>query len=85
MMSTYAKSASAEKNIIKKEGHGIKGGILEHADRLIVLFLIFFLSLLINKIYITYLVIIMAILSNLSAFQRIYYVWSFSRTRQSVG
>ncbi len=72
MLSTYAKSASAEKNILKKDGHGVKGGILEHPDRLILLFLIFLLSVLVPKTYVTYLLILIVILTNISALQRIY-------------
>ncbi len=71
MLSTYVKSASAEKNIIKKDGHGIKGGILEHPDRLILLFMVFLLSLA-SKNYATYLVVAIAILSNISALQRVF-------------
>ena len=69
MLSTYVKSASAEKNIIKKDGHGIKGGILEHPDRLILLFVVFLLSIA-SKDYAAYLIIALAILSNISALQR---------------
>ncbi|MCX6816198.1 MAG: CDP-alcohol phosphatidyltransferase family protein, partial [Candidatus Aenigmarchaeota archaeon] len=64
LMSTYAKAASAEKKIVQEiEGHGIKGGILEHTDRVILLFVIFLLSLFVGKIYLTYIVIAMAILT----------------------
>jgi len=71
MLATYAKSASAEKNIAKEGGHGVKGGILEHPDRLILLFLVFLISPA-SKTYAAYLVIIIALLSNISALQRIY-------------
>ena len=80
MMSTYAKSASAEKNIFKEEsGHGVKGGILEHTDRLVLLFLVFLLSIFVDKAYVTYLVVLMTILSNVSAIQRIYSAYKIGR------
>jgi len=82
MMSTYAKSASAEKDIVKeKGGHGVKGGILEHTDRLVLLFVVFLLSVAVDRIYVIYLVAIMTVLSNISALQRIYSAYSIARNR----
>lgn len=73
MLSTYAKSASAEKNLVRNQGgHGIKGGLLEHPDRLILLFLIFLLSAsLASRPYASYVLMLMAVLVNISALQRI--------------
>ncbi len=79
MMSTYAKSASAEKNISKENVCGIRGGILEHSDRMILLFLVFLLAVLIDGMYVTYLVVLMAVLSNISAFQRILYAYNAAK------
>ncbi|MEM7819423.1 MAG: CDP-alcohol phosphatidyltransferase family protein [Candidatus Aenigmatarchaeota archaeon] len=68
MMTTYAKSAAKEKELIKKE---LGGGFLERAERLIILFFgISFAT--INKIYLLYVLIILAILSNITAIQRVY-------------
>lgn len=66
MITTYVKSAAAEKKL-KKE---LRGGILERAERVG----LYTLSLIIAQFNVTifqYLIIILAILSNISAIQRI--------------
>ncbi len=66
MMTTYAKAAAAEKEL-KKE---LRGGILERAERVS----IYVISLLIaefNIVIFQYLIVALAILSNISAVQRI--------------
>lgn len=67
LLTTYVKSAAFEKKLVKDE---LKGGILERAERLILLFLIVLLAG-ISKIYSVYLIVITAILANISALQRI--------------
>lgn len=68
MMTTYSKSAAKEKELIKSE---LKGGLLERAERLIALAIgILFAS--IEKVFLSYILIILAILTNLSALQRIW-------------
>ncbi|NIO22500.1 MAG: CDP-alcohol phosphatidyltransferase family protein [Candidatus Aenigmarchaeota archaeon] len=66
LMTTYAKAAAKEKDLVKKE---IKGGLLERAERLILLFFGMLLAFF-GRIYLTYIIVILAILTNLTAFQR---------------
>ena len=66
-MTTYAKSAAKEKDLVEIE---IRGGLLERGERLIILFVgillaHFYLS------YLTYIIVILAILTNVTALQRI--------------
>jgi phosphatidylglycerophosphate synthase len=67
MMTTYAKSAAKEKELSENE---IKGGLLERGERLIGLFIGLLLGSF-NKIYLTYVIILLAILTNFTALQRI--------------
>jgi len=64
-MSTYTRAAAFEKKVFKD----LKGGILEHTDRLI-LFLIVFIISIISLKYASYLIVLIAILANISALQR---------------
>jgi len=66
MMTTYVKAAAFEKQIVKKE---LKGGFLERSERLILLFLIILISSY-SLSYASYLIVITAILTNISALQR---------------
>ena len=68
MMTTYAKSAAKEKELLEGE---LKGGIFSRAERLIMSFIIL-LSLIVTPQYTIYLIILMAILSNIAAIQRIH-------------
>jgi phosphatidylglycerophosphate synthase len=68
MLTTYAKSAAKEKEIVDKE---LKGGILERAERLLILFVGILLAIL-DKTYLTYVLVLLAILTNVSAIQRAY-------------
>ena len=67
MMTTYVKAAAKETGLA--EG-GIKGGILERAERLILLFIGMILAGF-STMYLTYVIVILAVLSNISALQRI--------------
>ena len=69
MMTTYAKSAAKEKEIIK-EGSELKGGILERAERLMLLFAGIALASY-GKTFLSIAIILLAVLSNISALQRI--------------
>jgi len=69
LMTTYVKAAAKEKDIIKKE---LNGGILERAERLIILFVGIALAYF-NTLYLLYVIIILAVLTNISTLQRIYY------------
>lgn len=67
-MTTYAKAAAREKELFE-EGE-LKGGILERAERLILLFAgILFAS--ISTIYLSGILAILAVMSNATALQRI--------------
>lgn len=67
IMTTYVKAAAKEKNLTEKE---IRGGLLERAERLIILFVGILLAV-INPLWLTYVIVALAVLSNLSALQRI--------------
>jgi len=64
-MSTYTRAAAFEKKVFKD----LKGGILEHTDRLILFFLIILISIF-SLQYASYLIAITVILANISALQR---------------
>ena len=68
MMTTYAKAAAKEKGLTEEE---LRGGLTERAERLILLFAGLLVAN-ISKTYLGYVIIILAILSNVTAFQRIY-------------
>jgi phosphatidylglycerophosphate synthase len=66
-MTTYAKSAAKEKDLVEME---IKGGLLERGERLIILFIGILLAHF-SRVYLTYIIVILAILTNFTALQRI--------------
>jgi phosphatidylglycerophosphate synthase len=68
MMTTYAKAAAKEKELVEKE---LRGGVLERAERMILLFAGLVLAYF-NTIYLVYIIVLVAVLSNISALQRIY-------------
>lgn len=67
MMTTYSKSAAKEKELVRVE---LKGGLLERAERMIILFLGVILAIF-STVYLVYIVALLAVLSNVSALQRI--------------
>jgi len=67
-LTTYSKAAAKEKGLIEIE---MKKGLLGRAERIILIFLAMLLGIF-NLFWIIYPIIILAILSNLTAFQRIY-------------
>ncbi|MCX8158452.1 MAG: CDP-alcohol phosphatidyltransferase family protein [Candidatus Diapherotrites archaeon] len=66
-MTTYAKAAAKEKELVKNE---LKGGLLERAERLFIFF-VGLILLLFDSLYFVILLAILAILSNITALQRI--------------
>jgi phosphatidylglycerophosphate synthase len=66
IMTTYSKAAAKEKDLVAKE---IAGGILERTERIALLFVGLLLAS-VGKIYLSYIIIIIAILSNITVFQR---------------
>lgn len=68
MMTTYAKAAAKEKGLVEEE---LRGGLAERPERLMLLFLGLLLANF-DKAYLSYIIIILAIISNITALQRIY-------------
>jgi archaetidylinositol phosphate synthase len=68
MMTTYAKAAAKEKELVEEE---LKGGLLERAERLIILFIGILLAYF-DTFYLAYVIVVLAILTNITALQRIY-------------
>ena len=67
LLTTYAKAAAKEKELVAQE---LKGGLLSRAERLILLITSLILGIF-NFSWMTYLLILIAILTNFTAFQRI--------------
>jgi len=67
LMTTYAKAAAKEKEIIDKE---LRGGLLERAERLIILFVGIIFAYF-DPFYLTAIIFVLAILTNISAIERI--------------
>ncbi len=68
MMTTYSKAAAKEKGLASEE---LKGGLLERAERLIILFIGILLAHF-DRSYLVFVLAALAILTNLSALQRIW-------------
>lgn len=68
LMTTYVKAAAREKDLVSRE---LKGGLLERAERLIILFIGILLASY-SKMYLIWILVILAVLSNISALQRIW-------------
>ncbi len=67
-MTTYVKASAKEKELIAKE---LMGGFLGRAERMILLVIGFLLAPL-NPQYLVYIIAVLAVLSNLAVFQRIW-------------
>ena len=78
-MTSYAKAAAKEKELVEKE---IKGGLLERAERLILLFIGVLLASL-STVYLTYIIVVLAILSNVTALQRIWIAMNSSKPAEN--
>ncbi len=74
MMTTYVKAAAKEKELVTRE---LKGGLLERAERLIILFVGILLAS-IDMMFLTYVLVLLAILTNITALQRMWKAVSFS-------
>ena len=72
MMTTYVKAAAKEKNLIQDKE--LKGGLLQRTERLIILFIGLLLATF-DPLYLTYILVILAVLTNLSACQRFFIAW----------
>ena len=69
MLTTYAKAAAKEKDLVDEE---IKGGIMERAERMLILVLGIILAAY-DKSFLSHIIVLLAVLANISALQRIYY------------
>jgi len=67
ILTTYAKAAAKEKDLVFQE---LKGGILSRGERIILLIISLILGIF-NFFWMAYLLIIIAILTNFTALQRI--------------
>jgi phosphatidylglycerophosphate synthase len=67
LMTTYAKAAAVEKGLVRSE---IRGGLLERAERLLLIFIGLLLAIA-SPIYLTYVIVLLAVLTNISSLQRI--------------
>jgi len=71
LMTTYAKAAAKEKGLVEKE---LKGGLLERAERLIILFAGILLAHF-DPFYLTSILVVLALLTNISALERAAIAW----------
>jgi phosphatidylglycerophosphate synthase len=70
VVTTYAKAAAKEKELVNQE---LKGGILSRGERLILIFIALLLGLVYpDFVYTTYILILIAVLGNFTAWQRVY-------------
>jgi len=67
-LTTYAKSAAKEKGLVERE---LRGGILERAERLALLFAGILLAAF-NPLWLVYVLVLLAVFSNITALQRIF-------------
>lgn len=74
LMTTYAKAAAKEKEMVKKE---LKKGLFGRPERMILIFLSLFLGVF-NLYWLVFVLIILAIFSNFTALERIYSVLNVS-------
>jgi len=68
MMTTYSKAAAKEKGLVDEE---LRGGIVGRSERLMLLFL-GLLSAIFDRSYLAYVIIILAVLTNITALHRVY-------------
>lgn len=76
LMTPYVKAAAKEKELVTEE---FKKGILERSERMILISLSMILGIF-NPSLIIYPIVILAIFSNISAFQRIYLILSLKKS-----
>jgi len=77
IVTTYAKAAAKEKELVNQE---LKGGLLSRGERLILIFIALILGLIYpDYIFTTYFIILIAVLSNFTAIQRIYSAISLNK------
>ncbi len=79
MMTTYTKAAAKEREIVEKE---MRGGLLERAERLIILFVGILLAIF-DPLYLTYVIALLAVLTNITAIQRIFMAFRLSKENKN--
>lgn len=80
-LTTYVKAAAKEKELVSQE---LKGGILSRGERVILLLFSLLLGIIDSTLVLmTYILILIAILANFTALQRIYSVIRFSVSKRS--
>ncbi len=77
MMTTYSKAAAREKGVL--EGGEMRGGLLERAERLLILFAGLLLGA-VEPLYLTWALALLAMLTNLTAVQRVFMVKGIARS-----
>lgn len=78
IMPTYVRAYADHKGVVTEPAEQKRmGGLLERAERLTLLFAGMLLGFLFNELYLTYTIVISAVLSNITAFQRIWFVIRF--------
>ncbi len=77
LMPSFVTAYSSYRNVvIEKKDHKRMGGLLERAERLILVY-IAMISGIFNPIFLEYVIALVAVLSNFTALQRIWFVWKY--------
>jgi len=77
VVTTYVKAAAKEKDLVNQE---LKGGLLSRGERLILIFIALILGIIYpDYLYMTYVVVIIAILANFTALQRFHSAVSINK------
>ena len=77
VVTTYVKAAAKEKDLVNQE---LKGGLLSRGERLILIFVALILGVMYpDYLYMTYVIAIIAVLSNFTAIQRFYSAVSINK------
>jgi len=80
MMTTYAKATAKEKDLVSQE---LKGGILSRGERIILLIISLIIGIF-NFTFMVYVLIVVAILANFTALQRIHSAIQLQKNSSSI-
>ncbi len=80
MMTTYAKATAKEKDLVNQE---LKGGILSRGERIILLIISLIIGIF-NFAFMVYVLIVVAILANFTALQRIHSAIQLQKNSSSI-
>ena len=79
IMPSYIRAYAHHRGVITTEkDHKMMGGLLERAERLILIYLGMILGIF-NPLWLNYIIILAAGLSNFTALQRIWFVWKYKK------